>query len=401
MQHAEKPKLSGIKPNFASKYLKYASSIISAYKCDGPFHLYLKKYFLRNKKHGSKDRKIITCLCYNYFRMGNAIAGNSYDRFLIATFLCENDFSLVLSNYRPDLNKVIRLPIEEKIKMLTGIFFSDKLFCCPAELGEGIDPREYALSFLQQPGFFLRVRPGFLADVEKKLRASQFAFFREEDTSCISIPKHEKIEDVIDIDRECVIQDLNSQKTIEDAKKLFHESHVSIRVWDCCAGSGGKSILLNDMIKNVELTVSDKRKGILDNLENRFAKAGIKKYTLCQIDLEKGGPELQNNFDMIIADVPCSGSGTWARTPEELGCFKKKKIEKYANLQKKILVNVVPHLAPKGYLFYITCSVFRKENEDNVKFLSDELNLELTQMLYLKGYRIQSDSMFVAILQKK
>ena len=50
------------------------SSILSQYKGSEPFHFYLKKYFSSNKKHGSKDRKQITSLCYNYFRLGYGVS---------------------------------------------------------------------------------------------------------------------------------------------------------------------------------------------------------------------------------------------------------------------------------------------------------------------------------------
>src|SRR5690606_27157702 len=106
-----------------------------------------------------------------------------------------------------------------------------------------------------------------------------------------------------------------------------------LSVWDCCAASGGKSILAKDILKNIQLTVSDIRKSILINLEKRFASAGIKAYTAKVADLtdpsfshsplapserfSRAGTH-HSAFDLIICDAPCSGSGTWARTPEQL-----------------------------------------------------------------------------------
>ncbi len=102
----------------------------------------------------------------------------------------------------------------------------------------------------------------------------------------------------------------------------------------------------------------------------------------CQLSTEK--------FDLIIADVPCTGSGTWARTPEQLCYFNEKQIEKYSALQKQIIQNVIPYLNPGGLFLYITCSVFKKENEGIVDFIKQKFNLEIVKMRLLKGYEIQA-----------
>ena len=201
-----------------------------------------------------------------------------------------------------------------------------------------------------------------------------------------------------------MVQDYNSQKTLDLVKPFFHDGTGEISVWDCCAGSGGKSILAFDLLKNISLTVSDTRKNILENLKARFSNAGIINYKCVLTDLQNpvSSPEIKaQQFDLIIGDVPCSGSGTWARTPEQLHFFREKDIEKYALLQKKIIEIALPHLKKNGHFLYITCSVFKKENEENVDFIRSSLNLNLIQMEYLKGYKIQADTMFVALFQKK
>ncbi|HEX7457933.1 MAG TPA: methyltransferase domain-containing protein, partial [Ginsengibacter sp.] len=167
-----------------------------------------------------------------------------------------------------------------------------------------------------------------------------------------------------------------------------------------CAGSGGKSILAFDLFKNIHLTVSDRRKNILENLRLRFSKAGMAKYKLVAADLEKPSVEIQDLFDIIIADIPCTGSGTWARTPEQLRFFKKNEIEKYALLQRKIIENALDHLKSNGHLLYITCSVFKKENEENVVFFQEKYKLNLLKVEYLRGYEMQADTLFVALFKK-
>ncbi|HET9432142.1 MAG TPA: hypothetical protein VFO37_00225, partial [Chitinophagaceae bacterium] len=74
------------------------------------------------------------------------------------------------------------------------------------------------------------------------------------------------------------------------------------------------------------------------------------------------------------------------------------RIDEYSMLQKKIVYNSIPQLQPGGTFIYITCSVFRKENEETVAFIKENLHMELKEMEVLKGYDKKADSMFVAVL---
>ena len=99
--------------------------------------------------------------------------------------------------------------------------------------------------------------------------------------------------------------------------------------------------------------------------------------------------------------APCSGSGTWSRTPEQLYYFSKDKISEYASLQKKIVANVISNIEENGYLLYITCSIFKKENEEIVAMIEKEYGLQLVKSELLKGYSMKADSMFGALFKKE
>ena len=129
-----------------------------------------------------------------------------------------------------------------------------------------------------------------------------------------------------------------------------------------------------DHYEQIDLTVSDKRESILANLEKRFNVAGINNYESFIMDLGSEDAFVPSGkFDIVIADVPCSGSGTWGRAPENLLYFDPKKVSGYQLLQRTILSNIANSIRPGGYLVYITCSVFKKENEANVAFIEKEL----------------------------
>ncbi|MDQ2718866.1 MAG: Fmu (Sun) domain-containing protein [Bacteroidota bacterium] len=392
------------KGNHFHRYSEYATGLISKYNGNEPFHLYLKKYFSFNKKHGSKDRKLITSLCYNYFRLGFGVSKNIEitEKIVFATFLIEKNPSLFLESLRPEWNKKIHLSISEKLEMSKNIFDVEKIFPLKDELSDEIAFEKFSLAFLIQPKLFIRIRPGCKTTVIDKLKSANISFEKINE-NCLSFSNNEKVSSVIKIDKEAVIQDYNSQRTGEFLTSYITHNTSCISLWDCCAASGGKSILAYDLLKNAELTVSDTRKNILKNLHSRFSKASIKNYHSFITDLPALPPLKQVGgrlFDLIIADVPCSGSGTWSRTPDQLHFFQKKNIEKYAKLQQKIVTNAIRYLNEDGYLLYITCSVFEKENEENIAFIQKKLGLELLECRYLKGCEMKSDTLFAAIFKK-
>jgi len=392
---------STINGNHFHRYFQYAESILSSYKGNEPFHLFLKKYFSVNKKHGSRDRKQITSLCYNYFRLGHGVSSKMElkEKFLLSTFLCETNSSLLLDFFMPEWNASIQLPITDKLKIVGQEFNIEKIFSLADELSNEINFQQFCFSFLIQPKLFIRIRPGFKDIVFNKIKSTNY-LFEELGNNCLAFSSNEKVSGAIEIDKEAVVQDYNSQKTLDLVKLKVEARESEIAIWDCCAGSGGKSILAFDIFKNINLTVSDNRKNILENLKLRFNKAGITNYKVVLADLQQPATGIQLPFDLIIADVPCTGSGTWSRNPEQLTLFHKKDVDKYAALQKKIIANTLPHLKTGGHLLYITCSVFKKENEENIAFIQENLQMDLLKMEYLKGYEIQADTLFAALFRK-
>ena len=378
-------------------YLNSAVTILKSYYGNEPFHLFIKKYFSANKKFGSRDRKQITSLCYNYFRMGHSANNISIeDKILLGTFLCENKSSAILESLKPQWNDLIEKPLEEKSAIVKDQFSIETIFPFKDELSAGIDANEFNLSLLIQPALFLRIRPVNNKKVTGKLSGAGISYtLISED--CISLPNSSKVNSVIELDKEAVVQDYNSQK-VASFIQLKAKNKKQPTVWDCCAASGGKSIMAYDINPNIELAVSDRRKSIIENLKKRFAVAGIKKFHPFIADLATYNWQKETKkYDLIICDAPCTGSGTWSRTPEQLFYFKKESIEKYAALQKKILENVTSHLKPGGHLLYITCSVLKKENEEVVEYIENNFKLKLKRMELFKGYEIKADTMFAAL----
>lgn len=391
-----------------NSYTNTAIKLIALYKGDQPFSLFIKHFFSTEKKYGSKDRKQIAALCYNYFRLGFAMKNYSTEqKILTATFLCEQQASEFLEHIDPCLNKKISLPLADKLKVVKEQFLISDVFPFQQSLSESINIENYCQSMLVQPLLFLRLRPQCRLTTLKKLEKSKLSY-KLINNNCIQLSPSTNVEDFFIIDKEVVVQDYNSQQVLNyleiNEVALFGEKIQlpGLFSWDCCAASGGKSILLNDIIKRkIDLTISDIRIGIIMNLHLRFKKANIKEYKYFIADI--GNTEFTppaSNYQLIICDAPCTGSGTWGRTPEQLCFFNAITIKKFSDKQKRIINNVMPHLRDGGIFVYITCSVFKEENEAIADFIKTSFSIKLLHQEILKGYDNKADTMFVAIFKK-
>ena len=168
-----------------------------------------------------------------------------------------------------------------------------------------------------------------------------------------------------------------------------------------CAASGGKSLCLIDKEPNIYILATDIRENILKNYSHRMRKNDFSGYEIQKIDLTKKSIDPGDRFDGIIADVPCTGSGTWARSPEHLlNNHAKNVLQFYQPLQRKLVENSIVNLRENGQLIYSTCSVFASENEENVAYFLEKLPLKLKEMKTLEGYEMKADSLFVASFVK-
>lgn len=379
-------------------YLNSATVILEQYKGDETFAAFLKKFFALHKKHGSTDRKQIAHLCYCFFRLGKDFTGIPVgETILTGLFLCSTVSNEILAAIKPEWNEKIYLSVSDKIKFISSNRSSLLPFPWIDGLSEGVESDLFCQSFLIQPHLFLRIRNGYAKTVFDKLQNAGLAIQLLSET-CLALPAATKVEAIIELDKEAVVQDYSSQRIAEFLQLVRPGRSDQLKVWDCCAGSGGKSILSKDVLGDIKLTVSDVRENILINLKKRFQQAGISNYSGMIMDLS--APRLQlpdTAYELILCDAPCTGSGTWGRTPERLYFFNESEIEHYTSLQKKIVSNVIEKIKPAGYFLYITCSVFKKENEAIAAYIKEKFHLTLVKMELLKGYDKKADSMFAAL----
>ena len=152
------------------------------------------------------------------------------------------------------------------------------------------------------------------------------------------------------------LQDVASQAVV-DALPLAE----GMRCLDYCAGGGGKTLALAARLRGpVDAHDADPRR--MSDLPDRAERAGA---TVTRVDRPKG------TYDLVLCDVPCSGSGSWRRSPEGKWRLTPERLDELTGIQAKILDQVAGLIRPGGTLAYATCSVLTCENEAQIDgFLS-------------------------------
>lgn len=139
------------------------------------------------------------------------------------------------------------------------------------------------------------------------------------------------------------------------------------RVWDCCAAPGGKTIVLARRLEEAEILASDVSAKRLKAMEARMgalaASAGDGGRVRCVVTDAEGLSASEGMFDLVLCDVPCSGTGTLARNPEIRHRLVPEEIERQAERQKRILAAAMGRVAGGGRLVYSTCSLEAEECE--------------------------------------
>jgi 16S rRNA (cytosine967-C5)-methyltransferase len=141
------------------------------------------------------------------------------------------------------------------------------------------------------------------------------------------------------------------------------------RILDCCAAPGGKTLVLAARHPQAKIIAADLSPKRLASMQRRIERDGVTNVETVLADLttpQRSGP-FEKPFDLILCDVPCSGTGTLARNPEIRQTLRPEDLPRQAQRQRAILAAALPLLAPGGRIVYSTCSLEIEENEDIVR----------------------------------
>jgi 16S rRNA (cytosine967-C5)-methyltransferase len=343
-------------------------------------------------------------LCYAWFRLGYSLEGlNLSDQCALAYWVLHEAFE----GWEGEELDKHKLPADwphlsraERSTVLQDIYLWEEsnLFPLAEEISRDIDREAFLNHQLDQPLLWVRSITGHpinLPDIETVANES----------GGIGLPVGTAIDQHKALRGKVEVQDLSSQLTLAKLGSLD-----DALVWDACAASGGKCLNLLDRFGHVKVLASDIRANILENLSQRTRRhkhriwSGLIDASKTSADLQfnKGSETLTiepGSIDLVLTDVPCSGSGTWNRNPEFKVGFQED-LQPFHSLQSAILNNTWPYVKPGGRLLYSTCSVYRHENEDVVDAFLSNTEATVVEQGYIKGYAFESDSMFYAILKK-
>lgn len=389
----------------AEQYFERALLFLQSRVSGQPIPAALKSFFKKYPEMGSGDRKTVSDILYAWIRCQSLwpnaeVAIPLLHQSWIIVYGSSKMGASLTEHYLQGQSSPFDTP-SARYELLFGQPLPQDLFPDSEFVSEAIDIHELTEAFLSPARVFIRVKSGvetplmqYINDLKLPVRVDgprTWSFPIQ--TSLMAL--QEKADGWFEI------QDWASQDTMQ-----LMEPKGGERWWDCCAASGGKSLMLYDAEPQVKLYVSDKRESILQNLSKRFQKAGLRQYSRLCVDLDFPLPlaeagSFPSQFDAVLVDAPCSGSGTWRRSPEIAGIWPEGGKEQLLIRQSNILNHVWPYVKANGKLVYLTCSVYASENEEQVHAFIEKSGAKLKTMQYFNRLNNGGDVLFGAVLMKE
>jgi 16S rRNA C967 or C1407 C5-methylase (RsmB/RsmF family)/NOL1/NOP2/fmu family ribosome biogenesis protein len=206
-----------------------------------------------------------------------------------------------------------------------------------------------------------------------------------------------------------------SSMFLEQALKQTVDLSKSLKVLDLCASPGGKSTHIQSLISKDSLLVSNEAiRSRANVLKDNIIKWGCENVVATNND-PKNFAKLENYFDVIVVDAPCSGSGLFRRDSNAINEWSENNVQLCSQRQQRILADVWPALKKDGILIYSTCSYSKEEDEKIAEWLSGNLSIAFCQLSIdnnwgiiqtEKGYRfwpdkVKGEGFFLSCFQKK
>ncbi|MBR6238810.1 MAG: 16S rRNA (cytosine(967)-C(5))-methyltransferase RsmB [Lachnospiraceae bacterium] len=200
------------------------------------------------------------------------------------------------------------------------------------------------------------------------------------------------------------IQDISSMSVCEMAE-LEDYKGKKINILDMCAAPGGKTLHAVSKMKRYgidgEIKSLDVSELKVDLIKENIRRMHCEEYVKCGVwDATVYDETCKEKYDIVLADIPCSGLGVIARKPDIKYNITDEGLESLEALQRQIIDNAAKYVKPGGRLILSTCTMRKKENEDNVARLVDTggFKLQKSRQLFLSDTH---DGFFTAVLNKE
>jgi len=194
------------------------------------------------------------------------------------------------------------------------------------------------------------------------------------------------------------IQDLGSQLAAAAAGEIGHR-----QVLDFCAGGGGKTLALAAAMANTgQLFAHDADGRRLADTQVRSRRAGVRNLQVRTPLRPDALGDLKGCMDLVFVDAPCTGSGVWRRHPDAKWRLTPAQLERRMAEQDAVLDQAAAFVKPGGRLVYVTCSLFREENEDRIAAFLERAPTFASPEPFrrLSPRATGSDGFFIAVLRR-
>lgn len=208
-----------------------------------------------------------------------------------------------------------------------------------------------------------------------------------------------------------LIQDTSVIKTISNSssyyiqnatpvalmEKLSTPSFAPLKILDLCASPGGKLLMAHDLYPKAALYANDISPQKIATLQENIHKYGLNVNVSCGAGEEY---DQEQNFDLIILDVPCSNTGVLNKRVEARWRLSQESIEKLKVIQLNLIKKAVTLLSDEGEIWYLTCSILKSENEALIDQACRDFNLKLKSSYVILPTSSGWDGGFGCILEK-
>jgi 16S rRNA (cytosine967-C5)-methyltransferase len=343
---------------------------------EAPLDMALSNYFRAHKSLGAQDRRTIGETIYGMFRYKSLLDHLCPDGSPLARLLCFKEMQAapneILAPEYAQLGTSVYL-----LQKFTAAYGKEKATALCRILNE------------QAPVF---IRANLLKTTQEELLqklSTRFPLGKcKKAPAGLQLVKREPLFALAEFKEGLFeVQDEGSQ-LVAHLVKAKPGDHVL----DYCSGSGGKTLAIAPAMQGKgQIYLHDNRPQALQQAKQRLRRAGVQNV---QFVLPK------HPVDWILADVPCSGTGTLRRNPDAKWKIDEEMVQRLVKEQHAIVKESLRFLKPSGRFVYATCSILPEENENQVKYFIDTHGLELVETLTLLPESGGADGFFAAVFKK-
>lgn len=371
--------------------------------------------YVRERKYiGSKDRRFITETVWKIIRNRRKLvfdAGSNEPRRVLLTYLQDEDFDLLcggeygLAPLSKEEKEWLKRRNEEVYPAAVEAECPDWLFDKVKDI--------HLLKALNEPASAdLRLNKGSRARVIEQLQGEGL-YFVPTPYSPIGIRSAERVNL-----NNCVAYKEGVIEVQDEASQLaaiLADVRPEHKIIDYCCGAGGKSLTMAFLMnRQGKIQIHDINRSRLEAVKERAVRLDVKNLEIIK---EVG----DRDYDRFVVDAPCSGTGTWRRSPDAKYRLTPETLKELNKTQAELLEKAFNHIRRGRRIVYITCSILRDENEDIIEaFLSrhaDAAPVNLRHlwedkldgrypgqddfMLRMNPLLTRTDGFFVCILEKR